>query len=83
VISSLFNFSFNRKAVFKSEKSIKNSFVRYYILCVCQLLVSYGLVYLVTEALSLGGGLTVVSKAVIDTILFMISFRIQRKWVFQ
>jgi len=83
VISSLFNFSFNRKAVFKSEKSIKNSIMRYYILCVCQLLVSFGLVYLVTVALSLGKGLTVVSKAVIDTILFMISFRIQRRWVFK
>ena len=83
VISSLFNFSFNRKAVFKSEKSIKNSIMRYYILCVCQLLVSFGLVYLVTVALSLGKGLTVVSKAIIDTILFMISFRIQRKWVFK
>ena len=83
VISSLFNFSFNRKAVFKSEKSIKNSIMRYYILCVCQLLVSFGLVYFVTVALSLGKGLTVVSKAVIDTILFMISFRIQRRWVFK
>ena len=83
VISSLFNFSFNRKAVFKSQESIKNSIVRYYILCVCQLLVSYGLVYFATTTLSLGKGLTVVSKAIIDTILFMISFRIQRKWVFK
>jgi len=83
VISSFFNFSFNRKAVFKSKESIKDSIVRYYALCVCQLLISYGLVYFVTEALSLGGGLTVVSKAIIDTILFMISFRIQRRWVFK
>jgi len=83
VISSLFNFSFNRKAVFNSKGSIKNSIMRYYVLCVCQLLVSYGLVYFVTKTLSLGGGLTVVSKAVIDTILFMISFRIQRRWVFK
>jgi len=83
VISSLFNFSFNRKAVFKSKESIKNSIVRYYVLCVCQLLVSYGLVYFVAQSLSLGRGLTIVSKAIIDTILFMISFRIQRRWVFK
>lgn len=83
VISSLFNYSFNRKAVFKSESSVKKSFVKYYILCICQLLVSFGLVYSVSKLLILGGVLTVVSKAIIDTVLFMISFQIQRRWVFK
>lgn len=57
--------------------------MRYYILCACQLCVSYGLVYLVTSVLSLGQVLTVVAKAIIDTILFVISFQIQRRWVFK
>ena len=83
VISSLFNYTFNRKAVFKSSESIKGSIVKYYILCVLQLCVSYMLVYAVTSILSLGSVMTVVAKAIIDTILFVISFRIQRRWVFK
>ena len=83
IISSLFNYTFNRKAVFNSKSGVKSSIVRYYILCACQLCVSYGLVYLVTSVLSLGQVLTVVAKAIIDTILFVISFQIQRRWVFK
>lgn len=83
VISSLFNYSFNRQAVFKDKGNIGASLVRYYILCAVQMLVSYGLVWTVTYRLALGGILTVVAKAVIDTILFLISFQIQRRWVFK
>ena len=45
-----------------------------------------GLVMLYAGGLShwlVGGVLTVVAKAVIDTILFLISFQIQRRWVFR
>jgi glycosyltransferase involved in cell wall biosynthesis len=83
IISSLFNFTFNKKAVFKSAGNVKESLIKYYILCVAQLSVSYLLVYFVTTILSLGQVLTVVAKAVIDTILFVISFQIQRRWVFK
>lgn len=83
VISSLFNFMVNRKAVFKSESSLKRSMARYYILCVLQMMVSYGLVFSAARIFSLGDGLTSVAKAVIDIILFFISFRIQRAWVFK
>lgn len=83
VISSLFNYTFNRKAVFKSSGSIKGSIAKYYILCVLQLCVSYMLVYAVTSLLSLGSIMTVVAKAIIDTVLFVISFQIQRRWVFK
>ena len=82
MISSLFNYTFNRKAVFQSGASVQKSLVKYYVLCVCQMLVSYGLVWGVTALLTLGSAWTVVAKAVIDTILFVISFQIQRRWVF-
>jgi putative flippase GtrA len=83
LISSLFNYTFNRKAVFESSSGIRSSLARYYLLCVLQLCVSYLLVFTVTSVLSLGQVLTVVAKAVIDTILFVISFQIQRRWVFK
>lgn len=83
IISSLLNYTFNRKAVFESKTSVKKSMVRYYILCVCQMMVSYGLVWGVTELLSMGNALTVLSKIIIDTCLFIVSFKIQRAWVFK
>lgn len=83
IISSLFNYTFNRKAVFDSSASVKKSMVRYYILCVCQMMVSYGLLWAVTELLGLGELLTVIAKIIIDTCLFVISFKIQRAWVFK
>lgn len=82
-VSSLFNFTMNRKAVFKSEESLKKSMIKYYVLCVMQMMASYGLVFLTSRLFGLGDGLTSVAKAVIDTILFFISFRIQRLWVFK
>lgn len=82
-ISSLFNYTFNRRAVFDSSSSVKKSMLRYYILCVCQMMVSYGLLWGVTELLSLGEVLTVAAKVVIDTCLFVISFKLQRAWVFK
>lgn len=83
VISSLFNYGFNRKAVFGNAGSVKGTLVRYYILCALQLCCSYGLVYLVTDVLMLNPLLTVIAKIVIDTLLFLVSFQIQRIWVFK
>ncbi len=83
-ISSFYNYTMNRMAVFKASNSKRQSIFRYYTLCVCQMFVSYGLVYFVTYILRLdNGALTVVMKAIIDTILFIISFQIQRRWVFK
>jgi glycosyltransferase involved in cell wall biosynthesis len=83
VVSSMFNFMFNKKAVFKSDESFKKSFFKYYILCIIQMMTSYGLVYLTSDILNLGNGFTTVSKGVIDTLLFFVSFRIQKAWVFK
>jgi glycosyltransferase involved in cell wall biosynthesis len=82
-VSSLYNYTFNRKAVFESKSGVGKTMLKYYILCVCQLCVSYCLVYTVTELLSLGMVLTVVAKIIIDVVLFCISFQIQRRWVFK
>lgn len=82
-LSSFYNYNFNRKAVFDSKDKASNTVVRYYILCVIQMMVSYGLVYAVNSLFSMGNVMTVVSKAIIDTLLFLVSFQIQRAWVFK
>ncbi len=79
IVSSLFNFAMNRAVVFRSRDGLGKTLVRYYILCICQLLCSAGLVHL----LSLTGCPSAVAKIPVDILLFCVSFRIQRSWVFR
>lgn len=82
VISSICNYCLNRRAVFRSKASVNSSLVKYYILCIFQAGLSYGLVLLFTGLLGLKGFTESLVKVIVDVILFFISFQIQRKWVF-
>ncbi|NMC55663.1 MAG: glycosyltransferase [Eubacteriaceae bacterium] len=79
VISSLFNYMVNKNIVFNNASNMKNSIIKYYILCALQLLASWLLVTLVYNKLNIN--LTAI-KVLIDFALFFISFQIQRRWVF-
>lgn len=82
VISSLVNFFVNAKVVF-GEKAGAKSFVRYYILAAVQIAISAAVVFLIEKVLHIEAPvLSTLIKAVVDTILFFFSFRIQHKWVF-
>lgn len=78
--SSFTNYCVNKKKVFRVEEGRGRTMLRYYILCVAQLICSAGLVSLVT-------GITGVDERVwkipVDLVLFVISFQIQREWVFR
>ncbi len=81
--SSVLNFTLNRKAVFESKKKIRETLFRYIILATCQMAVSAGLVTLICFILrSTPFGSTLV-KIAVDTLLFFVSYRIQRCWVFR
>lgn len=81
VCSSLFNYKMNRKVVFGHGNS--TSILKYYILCACQMLVSAGIVFLLSSTLHATSMLSTLLKAITDTCLFFISFRIQKDWVFR
>ncbi|MBE6846864.1 MAG: bifunctional glycosyltransferase family 2/GtrA family protein [Oscillospiraceae bacterium] len=83
VISSLFNYTMNRKAVFKSDAPIRSTVFRYYILCAVQMMVSAGLVMLLSKLLGSGSFLVALIKIIVDTLLYFVSFRIQQNWVFR
>ncbi len=83
VLSSVFNFTMNRKHVFKSDKDVKSSAVRYYILWFFQMSVSYLLVYIFTRLLASGTVAVAITKIIVDLILFVISYNIQKRWVFK
>jgi len=84
ILSSIFNFTINKKAVFKSKTPLKGTLVRYYTLCFIQMAISAGGVTVIAALLGLEASmLSTIIKVLIDLILFMISFPIQRKWVFK
>ncbi|MBQ8198494.1 MAG: bifunctional glycosyltransferase family 2/GtrA family protein [Lachnospiraceae bacterium] len=80
VISSLYNFFVNRQGVFKSESGLAKTMVKYYTLAVVQMSLSAFGVWAVFGML---GGSETLIKILVDTVLFLISFQIQREWVFK
>ena len=80
IISSLVNYSLNRKVVFKSDEAGHKSLVKYYILCALQLLTSAFLVTVLHTVTTLDAAIW---KILVDTVLFFVSYHIQRNWVFK
>lgn len=83
VISSIFNFSFNRKKVFDGEGGLGRSLFRYILLAIPLAAASMGSI----KGLSLLVGaesavIKTLLKMLVDTILFFVSFRVQQNWVF-
>ena len=80
LISSFINFNLNRKLVFHSGSRLKKCIVKYYILVAITIMLSYTGIYLLTAKLGFN---EVLAKMLMDVILFLLSFRIQVKWVFK
>ncbi|MBQ8188626.1 MAG: bifunctional glycosyltransferase family 2/GtrA family protein [Lachnospiraceae bacterium] len=80
VISSLYNFFVNRQTVFKSDDNLTATMIKYYILAVVQMALSAAGVMIV---FTLFGGNETLIKVIVDCLLFVISFQIQREWVFK
>ena len=84
VISSVVNFAMNRRFVFESRSGMARAFIRYACLAVPVMLVSWLTVYSLSglAGTSMGQLGRTLLKALVDTVLFLISFRVQRRWVF-
>ena len=85
IVSSVLNFFMNKKLVFKSQVSTGKAMLRYYALAIPQLLAQS----LINQALySLLGitesqpGLRTLIHIVVMTVLFIVSFTVQQRWVF-
>ena len=88
LISSFVNFNLNKSLVFKSKAGYKSSMLRYYVLCVLQFAVNAamtnGLVILANRAAGhqISAFLSTLIQIAVMTVLFLISYPIQREWVF-
>lgn len=78
IISSLYNFKINAKMVFKNMN--KNSFIKYVILVLIQMMVSAFSVQFLSRVLPIN---TTVIKIIVDAIIFMVNFVVQREIVFK
>lgn len=83
VISSLANFNMNNFFVFRSRDNYWRAFGKYYCVCVPQTIISVAAVSLIVDklAISVPAAATGV-KVLIEAILFVASYIIQKKWVF-
>lgn len=80
IISSVYNFTVNRKVAFRADGKVGVQLVKYYCLAAVQMLVSAGLVILLVKVLPFGD--TAV-KILVDVCLFFLSYQIQKRWIFQ
>ena len=98
VFSSLFNYFLNRK-IFESRGSVKKTLIRYYLLAACILAVGSLTTAVLTNVVgaipgvanALGGMdvneagtlISTLIKLPVDLILFVVSYTVQKKYVFK
>ena len=83
-ISSFYNFNVNNRLVFGHRGEYGKALGRYYLLAVPMMLASAGLVTLLDRSLGVTApGLSTAIKIGVDTVLFLASYLIQKKWVFR
>ncbi|MCC5891230.1 bifunctional glycosyltransferase family 2/GtrA family protein [Exiguobacterium sp.] len=78
IISSLFNYYVNRKIVFKSKA--RRAMVKYFSLVGAQMALSAGLVYALFFIFRDG---EVILKVIVDSFLFVVSYYVQKRWIFK
>ena len=78
IISAAYNFVVNSKVVFKNKN--KDSLIKYFILSGVQMFISAFAVSKLFELLHINSTLI---KVIVDTIIFIVNFVIQREWVFK
>lgn len=83
VISASLNYKLNKTFVFSLSKC-KGAPLRYVLLCVVVMLISGLSVGLLSSALHIADKsfLNTLIKALVDTVLFLINYRVQKAWVF-
>jgi len=85
IASSVLNFFMNKKLVFRADVSTGKAMLRYYVLAIPQLAVQSLLNQVLYTVLSIGGVqpfLRTLIHILVMTVLFIVSFTIQQRWVF-
>ena len=83
VVSSLVDYNFSRTKVFGSDKPARKTIWKYYIICAVRMLLSWLFLSFLTNILHAQGLIVTLLKVVVDLILFLLSYKWQRTWVFK
>ena len=83
IVSATSNFFLNRKLVFRSGAGKAVSFARYTILALAIMGASCCGTSAISNSLDLQGTLVTAAKIVVETILFAVSYKVQKNWVFR
>ena len=83
VVSSVCNYILNKKIVFHKHGDFWRSFVRYGLSVMFVLLCSAGFVSVLGSLFSLDASETVLIKLCVDALLGLVSYTLQKKWVFR
>lgn len=79
VVSTLTNYWANRRLVFRSRRAVSTSVPRYYVLAIGLLAGSWLLTTVLADVLN---GHVVWAKMLVDSGLFVVSYIVQKRWVF-
>ena len=82
LVSAVVNFLLNRNLVFKDASDPKRAAVRYTVLALIQAAVSAGLVALIRRLTGVSPLMETTIKIPVDMALFVLSYHIQKVWVF-
>ena len=77
IISSFYNYFVNASLVFKNKNN--SSFIKYVLLCIIQMFISGICVNIIFKKLNIN---LIVIKLIVDIIIFIVNFIIQRKFIF-
>lgn len=85
VISSVLNFTLNKKLVFKSKEALPRTLLKYYLIAIPTMLISAFGTGILSTLLGIPESSLIITliKIVVDTILFIFNFKIQKKWIFK
>lgn len=78
IVSGALNFLLNKKWSFRSKSRVRPEALKYMILFICQMLASSALTAFLSRLISAAPG-----KLIVDTLLFFVSYQIQKNWVFK
>ena len=80
ITSSIFNFSSNKRLVFQNQDSLKKTGPAYFALALSLFFLDTGLIYLLHSYLLVN---LLLAKVVVGLLLFLVSWYVQRKWIFK
>lgn len=78
--SSLVNYAINRNIVFRQKDLKPGSMAKYYALVLVVMMLSYGFIKLFNGVLGVN---QYIAKLIGDTLLYFLSFFVQREWIFK